>query len=133
MAVWGLAASIISPQAAICSAKENCRVASACVTSSSSVGSRPGAHGSGSAPTSSSKRVDSNDVPETPSTMQWCDFDTSAQRPSASPSIIHSSHSGFSRSRAWASTRAPSSLSSLSPPGDGTAVRRRWNPRSKCG
>ena len=31
-------------------------------------------------------------MPETPSTMQWCTFETSAQWPCSRPSTIHISH-----------------------------------------
>ena len=59
----------------------------------------------------------------TPSTMQWCVFVASAQRPSASPSTIAISHSGRRRSRRWEKKPEAHSCSSLSPPGAGRAAR----------
>ncbi len=50
--------------------------------------------------------TDIRSVAATPSTMQWCTFDSSAQRPPSSPSTTHSSHSGLSRSRCCEKTRA---------------------------
>ena len=75
---------------------------------------------------SSENITDIRSVAETPSTMQWCTFERSAQRPSFIPSTIHSSHSGLSRSSAPENTRAAIWRSSSSPPGAGIAVWRRW-------
>ena len=87
----------------------------------------------GGARRSESKTTLSRSVPETPSTMQWCILVTSAQRPSPSPSATHISHSGFERSSFCAITRPTRLRSSSSPPGAGSAVRRTWYSRWKCG
>ena len=65
-------------------------------------------------------------VPETPSTMQWCTLEISAQRPPCSRSTSQYSHSGRLRSSRAAITRPISADSSASRPGAGSAVRRRW-------
>ncbi len=54
----------------------------------------------------------SRSVPDTPSTMAWCVFDSMAQRPSSRPSTTQISHSGLERSSCWAMTR-PDQLAQL--------------------
>jgi hypothetical protein len=93
------------------------------------LGCGAGAHGglsAGGDRRSSSKITLSRSVPDTPSTMQWWTFLTIAQLPSSRPSAIHISHSGFERSSFCAITRPTRLRSSSSPPGAGSAVRRRW-------
>ena len=68
------------------------------------------AAGSGSRWRSSSSA--SRSVPATPSTMQWWNFEISAQRPSSKPSTIHISHSGLARSSCCDITRPTSRRSS---------------------
>ena len=70
--------------------------------------------------------TDIRSVAATPSTMQWWTFESSAQRPSESPSTDHSSHSGLLRSRCCEKTREAIWRSCSSLPGCGIAVWRRW-------
>ena len=75
----------------------------------------------------------SRSVPEIPSTNAWCVLASIAQRPSSRPSTTQISHSGLERSSCCAITRPTSLRSSLSPPGAGSAVWRRWYSMLKCG
>ena len=74
----------------------------------------------------------SRSVPETPSTSAWCVLANTAQRRSSRPSTTQISQSGLERSSGCAMTRPTSLRSSLSPPGDGNAVCRRWYSMLKC-
>ena len=65
-------------------------------------------------------------VPPMPSTMQWCTFESSAQRPPSMPSSSHASQSGRSRSSRCAKTRPASWRSCRGRPGFGTAACRTW-------
>ena len=113
------------------------RRASECVTSSAAFGSGVGLPGPRAPPAAGSRSLLMitliRSVAETPSTMQWCVFEISAQRPSSRPSTTHISHSGFARSSCWDITRPTRLRSSSSPPGAGRAVRRTWYSRLKCG
>ena len=64
---------------------------------------------------------------------QWCTFEITAQRPASSPSATHISQSGFARSSCWDITLPTRSRNSSSPPAAGSAVRRTWYSRLKCG
>ncbi len=75
----------------------------------------------------------SRSVPEMPSTNAWCVLASMAQRPSSRPSTTQISQSGLERSSCCAMTRPTSLRSSLSPPGEGSAVWRRWYSMLKCG
>jgi len=102
--------------------------ASDCASISAAAGSRPGRHGvtaGGPVSASASKITDMRSELETPSTMQWCTFDTIAHRSSPRPSTAHISHSGRARSRRCAITRLTRLSSSSRPPGAGRPVRRR--------
>ena len=70
-------------------------------------------------------------APVTSSIAAMCILAYSATRPSASPSMTHSSHSGRERSSGMAWAWATRSASSREPPGAATACRRRWNSKSK--
>src|SRR5580704_16177718 len=69
----------------------------------------------------------------TPSTSACCALARMAQRSSSSPSTTQISQRGFVRSSCWAMTRPTSLRSSVSPPGAGSAVWRRWYSMLKCG
>lgn len=58
-------------------------------------------------------------MPARPSTMQWCTFEISAQRPSGSPSASHTCHGDRVRSSRPPSSRPASACSSAGPPGGG--------------
>ena len=73
-----------------------------------------------------SKRTVARSTPDTPSISAWWVLERSAQRPSSSPSTIHSSHSGRSRSSCWEKTRETSRSSWRWSPGLGSAVWRTW-------
>ena len=75
----------------------------------------------------------SRSVPETPSTNAWCVLANIAHRPSSRFSTTQISHSGLERSSCCAMTRPTSLRNSLSPPGDGSAVCRRWYSMLKYG
>ena len=101
---------------------------SACASSAKPSGAAFGVQGRlavGVGSRSRSSSTVSRSLPATPSTMQWCTLETSAQRSSSSPSAIHISHNGLERSSCWDITRPTSRRSCCSPPGRGSAVRRR--------
>ena len=117
-----------SRRARSCSLGSNVRRVIVRSTSSAPRGSGAGSHGATApAPAAllSSNIIDIRSVAATPSTMQWCTFDSSAQWFSLSPSTIHSSHSGLPRSSCWENSRAASFRSCASVPGFGIAVWRR--------
>ena len=96
-------------------------------TSSTSLGSGAGCHGAASAGEEpSSNMIVIRSVADTPSTMQWWTFESSAQRLPRRPSSIQISHSGLSRSRRCAKIRAAVRRSCSSEPGAGRAEWRRW-------
>ena len=73
-------------------------------------------------------------VPDAPSIAQWCVFEYRANlRPSSTPSMRYTSHSGRDRSSGRAARRDTTCSSWRSVPGAGTAMKRSWNSRSNAG
>ena len=79
-----------------------------------------------------SSRTLKTSAPDIPSTAAWCILVSSATRPSRSPWMTYSSHSGRARSSGRATIRATCSASCWSSPGAGSASSRTWNSRSNA-
>ena len=91
-------------------------------------GSRPPVvvDGARAAPASTSRMTWPRSIVDTPSTRTWCDFDRIANRPSSTPSMRYTSHSGRLRSSWRDMIRAVRSRSWSIEPGRGSAERRTW-------
>ena len=102
----------------------------ASASTSASLGSGRGVHGSCAGTSAGSGSVSKRTVvmstPETPSTRQWWDLATTAKRSPSTPSTSHISQTGLARSRRCEKTRAANMRSCSSDPGSGRAVWRTW-------